>query len=105
MNQKIKHHKHQDEQRSNGEHNPDPNRIEHRACELYLDRGSDPGHDFDDWLRAEPESKAPGEAEPGNVLQRIWSSAMDGGVHGVNQLLPDNPVLCPGTSFLQRCGI
>jgi hypothetical protein len=68
MKQNMKHHKHPDQQRSNGEHNLDPKRIEHRAYELYLDRGSDPGHDFDDWLRAERELKAPGEAAPGKVL-------------------------------------
>lgn len=56
----MKHHKHQDKQHSNGEHIPDLKKIEHRAYELYLDRGSDPGHDFDDWLRAERELKTQG---------------------------------------------
>ena len=64
----MKHHKHQDKQRSNGTHNPDLKRIEHRAYEFYLDRGSNPGHDIDDWLRAEIELKAPGEAESAKVL-------------------------------------
>ncbi|MHB8523670.1 MAG: DUF2934 domain-containing protein [Limisphaerales bacterium] len=60
----MKHHKTHYKQGSNGEHNPDPREIEHRAYELYLDRGSDPGHDFEDWLRAERELKAQREAAP-----------------------------------------
>ena len=60
----MKHHKNQHKQGSNGERNPDPKKIEHHAYELYLDRGSDPGHDFDDWLRAERELKEQGEAAP-----------------------------------------
>jgi hypothetical protein len=65
----MKHHKNQHEQRSNGKRDPDPKRIEHRAYELYLERGSDPGHDFDDWLRAERELKAQGEAAPSKILR------------------------------------
>jgi hypothetical protein len=64
----MKHHKNQHKQGSNGENNPDPKKIEQRAYELYLDRGSDPGHEFDDWLRAERELRAPGEAAPGKIL-------------------------------------
>ena len=45
-------------------HHPDPKTIERRAYELYLDRGSDHGHDFDDWLRAERELKERGETAP-----------------------------------------
>lgn len=60
----MKHHKNQHKQGSNGGSNPDPKRIEHRAYELYLDRGGDLGHDFDDWLRAERELKEQGEAAP-----------------------------------------
>jgi hypothetical protein len=64
----MKHHKNQHRQGLNGEHNPDPKKIEHRAYELYLDRGSDPGHDFDDWLRAEHELKAQGASVPGKLV-------------------------------------
>ena len=60
----MKHHKHPHKSNCNGEQNPDPKKIEHRAYELYLRRGSDPGHDFDDWLRAERELKVEGEAVP-----------------------------------------
>jgi Protein of unknown function (DUF2934) len=31
--------------------------IARRAYELYLARGREPGHDLDDWLRAEQELK------------------------------------------------
>jgi len=64
----MKHHKHPHPPSSSGKQNPDPKKIEHRAYELYLDRGSDPGHDFDDWLRAERELKADGEAAPGETV-------------------------------------
>ena len=64
----MKHHKHPHQPSSNGKPNPEPKKIEHRAYELYLDRGSDPGHDFDDWLRAERELKAQGEAAPGKLV-------------------------------------
>ena len=30
-------------------------RIRHRAYELYVDRGSESGSEFEDWLRAEEE--------------------------------------------------
>ena len=33
----------------------DPDAIAKRAYELFLDRGSDPGHEVDDWLQAEAE--------------------------------------------------
>jgi hypothetical protein len=29
--------------------------IRRRACEIYLERGEQPGHDLDDWLQAESE--------------------------------------------------
>jgi hypothetical protein len=40
--------------------------IRHRAYEIYLERGREPGHDVEDWLQAERElttvqSKAAGE--------------------------------------------
>jgi hypothetical protein len=58
----MKHHKHPHQQGSNGERNPDPKKIERRAYEHYLDRGSESGHDFEDWLRAERELKERNEA-------------------------------------------
>jgi len=36
----------------------DPDAIARRAYELYLSRGSEPGHEMEDWLRAEAELKA-----------------------------------------------
>ena len=32
--------------------------IRHRAYEIYLDRGGEPGHDLADWLQAERELTA-----------------------------------------------
>jgi hypothetical protein len=64
----MKHHKNHHKQASNGESNPDLKKIKHRAYELYLDRGSDPGHDFDDRLRAEHELNAKGEGAPSKIL-------------------------------------
>jgi hypothetical protein len=29
--------------------------IRHRAYEIYLERGGEPGHDLEDWLQAERE--------------------------------------------------
>jgi hypothetical protein len=64
----MKHHKHSHQLSSNGKQNPEPKKIEDRAYELYLDRGSDPGHDFDYWLQAKRELKAEGEAAPGKLV-------------------------------------
>ena len=58
--QNMKHNKNQHKQGSNGEHVPDPKQVERRAYELYLKRGSGPGHDSEDWLRAECELKEQG---------------------------------------------
>ena len=33
-------------------------RIRTRAYQLYMERNADPGHDLDDWLRAEQEVRA-----------------------------------------------
>jgi hypothetical protein len=41
---------------------PDQKTIEHRAYELYVSRGSGPGHDSEDWLQAEAELKQRGGA-------------------------------------------
>jgi len=38
----------------------DPDAIARRAYELYLARGSEPGHEVEDWLQAEAELKAQG---------------------------------------------
>jgi len=37
---------------------PMADEIARRAYEIYLERGSGPGRDLDDWLRAEQELKA-----------------------------------------------
>jgi len=43
---------------------PGQDEIAQRAYELFLQRGSVPGHEFDDWLQAEAElSAAGGESE------------------------------------------
>ncbi|MGI8965950.1 MAG: DUF2934 domain-containing protein [Limisphaerales bacterium] len=42
---------------SQSECNLDPTEIARRAYELYLERGGDPGHELDDWVRAECELK------------------------------------------------
>ncbi len=34
------------------------NRIEKRAYEIFLHRGAQPGHHFDDWVKAEREIMA-----------------------------------------------
>ena len=36
----------------------DPDAIARRAYELFLARGSEPGHEMDDWLQAEAELTA-----------------------------------------------
>jgi hypothetical protein len=36
----------------------DQDKIAKRAHELYLQRGSEPGHELDDWLQAEAELAA-----------------------------------------------
>lgn len=64
----MKHHKHPHQPGSNGKQNPDPKKIEHRAYELYLDRGCDHGHDCEDWLQAERELKTPAQAGPAKIL-------------------------------------
>jgi hypothetical protein len=58
----MKHHKIQHALAAPGEANSAPKTIEVRAYELYLARGSDPGHDLEDWLRAEAETRELGEA-------------------------------------------
>jgi hypothetical protein len=48
---------------------PDPKSIELRAYELYLDRGGEPGHDSEDWLRAETELTERCEAAPALIAR------------------------------------
>ena len=40
----------------------DPKKIEHRAYELFVERGSNLGYDLQDWLQAEEEFKTPAQA-------------------------------------------
>jgi hypothetical protein len=58
----MKHHKHQIRQSSQSDIMTDPKKIEHRAYELFVERGSTPGCDLQDWLQAEEEFKTPGQA-------------------------------------------
>jgi hypothetical protein len=44
--------------KSNDTATPDGETIAKRAYELYLQRGSVPGHELDDWLEAEAELSA-----------------------------------------------
>jgi hypothetical protein len=41
------------------------NRIEKRAYEIFLHRGAQPGHHFDDWVKAEKEIMAEISKEKG----------------------------------------
>jgi hypothetical protein len=52
----------QNQQASPGQTITDSNKIEHRAYELFVERGSTPGCDLEDWLQAEEEFKTPGQA-------------------------------------------
>ncbi|HKV23002.1 MAG TPA: DUF2934 domain-containing protein [Candidatus Acidoferrum sp.] len=36
-------------------HNPTPEEIAVRAHQIFTERGGEPGHDLEDWLRAERE--------------------------------------------------
>ena len=45
------------EEDTSANHTPSHEEIRHRAYELYLERGGDPGDGLDDWLRAERELK------------------------------------------------
>ena len=53
----MKNHKNKHKEHSHTEGNPDPQKIECRAYELYQKRGGDAGHDREDWLQAERELK------------------------------------------------
>jgi len=58
----MKYHKHQSQQSSPNETVTDPKKIEHRAYELFVEHGSTPGCDLQDWLQAEEEFKTPAQA-------------------------------------------
>jgi hypothetical protein len=58
----MKHHKHQTLQSLSSKTDADPKKIEHRAYELFVERGSIPGCDLQDWLQAEEEFKTPAQA-------------------------------------------
>jgi hypothetical protein len=58
----MKLHKHQNQQSSPSGTMTDPKKIEHRAYELFVERGSTPGYDLEDWLQAEEEFKTPAQA-------------------------------------------
>ncbi len=53
----------------NTESTLDPKVVAERAYQLYQARGGEPGHDFEDWIRAEQElrkSKPQGRAPQSN---------------------------------------
>jgi hypothetical protein len=54
-------------------HRPTHDQITRRAYQIYLERGARPGHELDDWLRAER------ELERIALFTRSWSrlSALD----------------------------
>jgi hypothetical protein len=58
----MKHHKSQHPQGSHSGAITEPKSIEQRAYELYVEHGSIPGNDLQDWLWAERELKAPTQA-------------------------------------------
>ena len=43
------------EERDRSLHPRDEQEIRHRAYQIYLERGAQPGHDLEDWLQAEGE--------------------------------------------------
>jgi|GEM_PF-2472034 hypothetical protein len=51
------------------------NRIEKRAYELFLHRGAQPGHHFDDWVKAEKEVLAEIEKEKAAPLKKTKPAA------------------------------
>jgi hypothetical protein len=46
------------------------NRIEKRAYEIFLHRGAQPGHHFDDWVKAEKEIMAEVSREKGQAQKK-----------------------------------
>ena len=57
----MNHHKNKHTDHSHNGGNPDPNKIECRAYQLYQERGCLGGHDREDWLQAERELKEQGQ--------------------------------------------
>jgi hypothetical protein len=53
----MKHHKNKPPQGSTSDAITDPKQIEQRAYELFVEHGSVPGNDLQDWLWAERELK------------------------------------------------
>jgi hypothetical protein len=58
----MKNPKHQNQQSSPSLTMTDSKKIEQRAYELFVERGSTPGCDLENWLQAEEEFKTPGQA-------------------------------------------
>jgi len=50
--------------KSNDTATPDAEAIAKRAYELYLQRGSVPGHELDDWFQAEAELSSAAATDP-----------------------------------------
>jgi len=46
------------------------NRIEKRAYEIFLHRGAQPGHHFDDWVKAEKDVMAEVSKEKGSSQKK-----------------------------------
>jgi hypothetical protein len=62
--------------RAGGGPQPAQDEIARRAYELYLQRGSVPGHETDDWLQAEAELSAEGaQSEAADETQPARRSA------------------------------
>ncbi len=58
----MKKHNNKSKEDSPNAGNLDREKIEHRAYQLYSERGGKPGHDCEDWLQAERELKEPEQA-------------------------------------------
>jgi hypothetical protein len=69
--------------RAGGGPHPAQDEIARRAYELYLQRGSVPGHETDDWLQAEAELSADGaqveETEEAPAARRSGASRRETG--------------------------
>jgi Protein of unknown function (DUF2934) len=46
------------------------NKIEKRAYEIFLHRGAQPGHHFDDWVKAEKEITAEMSKDKGQAQKK-----------------------------------
>ena len=57
----MKNHKNTHQENSHNGANPDPQKIQDRAYQLYQERGGDAGHECEDWLKAERELKEVGQ--------------------------------------------